>query len=584
MKARVLTFLLFLLHCGVNVANPIFVDSGITYKITSDSTVNVVPANKQGSFYQIFKDSILLIPSSVEYGKRFYRVISIEEKAFSTWCGFRSLVISDGIEAIHNRAFAGCTNLRAVAIPKSVKNIGDNPFAYCFNLDSINVNEENALFDSRDGCNAIIRKKDNALLCACKSTEIPSSVETIVSYAFRGCLMREIKLPVGLKTIMEYAIYDCPNLDRIHIPSSVEKVYPRAFSMCDNIESISVDSNNTVYDSRNNCNAILENDRLIIGCYTSRIPSGITEIGEGAFAYCKRLNGITIPEGVLYIGSDAFWRCSGLKTIELPSSLLGFKGSEHFYCCTSLSRIHIPEKVNLIPTSIFVGCTSLNNIDVDKRNKKYDSRKNCNAIVETSKDKLVAGCSSSVIVDGIKEIGEDAFAKSGITSIFIPASVNRIDSTSFRGSRYCNSIVVEDGNPRYRSAGSNSIIEKSSNKLILACSATHILPEVTGIGGYAYLNTPETLIIPSGVKYIEANAFLDCADLLNVFIPSSVKRIGRFAFMGCSRLSSVIITNSNTKVDKDSFAGTPYFLSLLASFIDADSLLISGEDTDSIDA
>ena len=247
MKARVLTFLLFLLHCGVNVANPIFVDSGITYKITSDSTVNVVPANKQESFYQIFKDSILLIPSSVEYGKRFYRVISIEEKAFSTWCGFRSLVISDGIEAIHNRAFAGCTNLRAVAIPKSVKNIGDNPFAYCFNLDSINVNEENALFDSRDGCNAIIRKKDNALLCACKSTESPSSVETIYTDAYRGCLMREIKLPVGLKTIMEYAINDCPNLVRIHIPSSVENIYPRAFSNCYNIESISVDKDNPIY-------------------------------------------------------------------------------------------------------------------------------------------------------------------------------------------------------------------------------------------------------------------------------------------------------------------------------------------------
>jgi hypothetical protein len=558
MKARVLTFLLFLLHCGVNVANPIFVDSGITYKITSDSTVNVVPANKQESFYQIFKDSILLIPSSVEYGKRFYRVISIEEKAFSTWCGFRSLVISDGVEAIHNRAFAGCTNLRAVAIPKSVKNIGDNPFAYCFNLDSINVNEENALFDSRDGCNAIIRKKDNALLCACKSTEIPSSVETIVSYAFRGCLMREIKLPVGLKTIMEYAIYDCPNLDRIHIPSSVEEIYPRAFSMCDNIESISVDRNNPVYDSRNNCNAILENDRLIIGCYTSRIPSGITEIGEGAFAYCKRLNGITIPEGVLYIGSDAFWRCSGLKTIELPSSLLGFKGSEHFYCCTSLSRIHIPEKVNLIPTSIFAGCISLNNISVDNRNKKYDSRKNCNAVIETSKDKLVAGCSSSVIVNGIKEIGENAFAKSGITSLYIPASVIRIDSTSFRGSKYCNSIIVENDNPRYKSAGSNSIIEKSAKKIILACSTTNILPEVTSIGSYAYVNTVETLIIPSGIEYIGSNAFGDCTDLLNVFIPSSVKNIGRFAFMGCRRLSSVIFMNNNTKVEKDSFAETPY--------------------------
>ena len=53
------------------------------------------------------------------------------------------------------------------------------------------------------------------------------------------------------------------------------------------------------------------------------------------------------------------------------------------------------------------------NVIYVNRNKKYDSRKNCNAVIETSKDKLVAGCSSSVIVNGIKEIGENAFAKSG---------------------------------------------------------------------------------------------------------------------------------------------------------------------------
>lgn len=559
MKTHVLIFLVCLLYCEVNIANPVFVDSGITYKIISDSTVNIVPSNKTESRYQIFKDSILMIPSSVEYGQRIYKVKSIEENAFSTLCGFSSIAISDGIEAIHNRAFAGCANLKSVTIPKSLKYIGtDNPFAYCYYLDSIVVSKENTLFDSRDNCNAIIRTKDNTLLCACKSTEIPSSVETIYTDAYRGCLMREIKLPVGLKTIMEYAINDCPNLVRIHIPSSVENIYPRAFSNCYNIESISVDKDNPIYDSRNNCNAILEEDRLIIGCYTSSIPLGITTIGEGAFEYCKKLNKINIPEGVLSIGNGAFWRCSALKTIELPSSLLGFKGEEHFYCCTSLNRIHIPENVNQIPSSIFVGCISLNSISVDKRNKKYDSRKNCNAVIETSKDILVAGCSSSVIVNGIKEIGENAFAKSGITSLYIPASVIRIDSTSFRGSKYCNRIIVENDNPRYKSAGSNSIIEKSSNKVILACSTTNILPEVICIGGYAYLNTPENLIIPSGVKYIEANAFLDCVDLLNIFIPSSVKRIGRFAFMGCSRLSSVIIMNSNTKVDKDSFAEPPY--------------------------
>lgn len=101
----------------------------------------------------------MIVPSSVDYSKRIYRVISIEEDAFSTWCGFKTLVISDGLEAIHSCAFAGCANLKAVSIHKSIKIIGDNPFAYCFNLDSIIVNKENALFDSRDSCNAIIRKK-----------------------------------------------------------------------------------------------------------------------------------------------------------------------------------------------------------------------------------------------------------------------------------------------------------------------------------------------------------------------------------------------------------------------------------------
>ena len=124
-------FLVFSLFCGAGIANPIFVDADITYRITSDSTVNIVRFREKEGSDKAYKDSILIVPSSVEYGKRFYRVISIEENAFSTWCGFRSLVISDGVEAIHNRAFAGCTNLRAVAIPKSVKNIGDNPFEGC---------------------------------------------------------------------------------------------------------------------------------------------------------------------------------------------------------------------------------------------------------------------------------------------------------------------------------------------------------------------------------------------------------------------------------------------------------------------
>lgn len=125
------TFLVFSLFCGAGIANPIFVDADITYRITSDSTVNIVRLREKKGNDKTYKDSILIVPPIVEYGKRTYRVLDIEEASFSALCCFRTLIISDGIEAIHNRAFIGCANLKGVTIPKSVKIIGDNPFAYC---------------------------------------------------------------------------------------------------------------------------------------------------------------------------------------------------------------------------------------------------------------------------------------------------------------------------------------------------------------------------------------------------------------------------------------------------------------------
>lgn len=270
---------------------------------------------------------------------------------------------------------------------------------------------------------------------------------------------------------------------------------------------------------------------------------------------CKNLQEIIIPEGVVSIGSEAFYGCSALKKVQLPTSLVCFDRYSHFSHCTSLDSIFIPQNVDSIPSDIFVDCHSLAKIVVDKRNQKYDSRQDCNCVIRTSDNVLVAGCKGSVIVDGIQSIDEYSFNESSITSIHIPASVVRIDSTAFRNNEYCMAISVDSNNSHYKSDGTNSIMERGTNKLVLACATTQISPEVSSIGAYAFTNSSDLVVIPSGVRSIGHAAFGECKDLFTVIIPPSVERIERSAFGYCKQLTNVIMRGTPAFIHERAFDG-----------------------------
>ena len=548
--------LVFFLH-GIVYADSIFVDSGIAYKKNADNTVCVILQEDQKCYAQVFKDSLLVVPSNVNHEGKTYQVKGIEQYAFAKWCGIKKVIISEGVEKIDDGAFLACANLESMSIPSSVKVIGNKVLSFCINLTSIVVDAHNPIFDSRNKCNAIIRSSNNELIYGCQSTKIPSSVITIASHAYEGCMTKTVKIPLGIKNISPFAFSGCYNLESVYISSSVDNITWDSFDSCFNITTIEIDKDNATYDSRNNCNAIIdkETNALIWGCSTSKIPTGVTEIGENAFWGCRNLHSITIPEGVKTIGESAFYGCSGLKQVILPSSLEEFWGGSQFGDCISLESIRIPENVEFIPSNIFGGCLSLREITVDPRNKVYDSRNNCNAIIQREDNELVTGCNGSVIVDGIKRIGEMAFYNSGITSIHIPASVEAIDPSAFQANRYCRSISVDKGNAFYKSENSNSIVERKTKKMILACSATKILPEVLSIGAYAYMNASSVVVIPEGIETIGDRAFMGCEDLHTVFIPTSVKTIGELAFAYCKQLTNVIMQTGYAKIDKYAFVG-----------------------------
>ena len=161
-------------------------------------------------------------------------------------------------------------------------------------------------------------------LVALTSITIPGSVTSIEERAFCGCSgLTSVSIPMGVTSIGERAFCECSGLTSVSIPTGVTSIGYYAFYGCSALTSIIVEEGNTAYDSRNNCNAIIETktNTLIAGCNNTTIPIGVTSIGNCAFYGCSNLTSITIPEGVTSIGNSAFNGCSRLTSITIPESV-----------------------------------------------------------------------------------------------------------------------------------------------------------------------------------------------------------------------------------------------------------------------
>ena len=153
---------------------------------------------------------------------------------------------------------------------------------------------------------------------------------------------------------------NCSGLTSITIPNSVTSIGGAAFRGCSGLTSIAVDKSNTIYDSCDNCNAIIETatNTLIQGCENTIIPNFVTNIENGAFYGCSGLTSITIPNSVTSIGPSAFYGCSGLTSINIPNSVTSI-GSQAFYGCSGLTSITIGYKVSEIKYGAFAECNQI---------------------------------------------------------------------------------------------------------------------------------------------------------------------------------------------------------------------------------
>ena len=180
-------------------------------------------------------------------------------------------------------------------------------------------------------------------LCSSSLKEIiiPDSVTSIREGSFERCRsLARIDIPESVTTIGGKAFKDCESLKEIIIPGSVTSIGMGAFSGCGVLEEISVDSDNPVYDSRDNCNAIIETaiGRLVQGCTATVIPESVTSIGDAAFSRCKALREIRIPVSVESIGNGAFNNC-GIEKISFATTKDSVIEQDKTKCLTALKSM-----------------------------------------------------------------------------------------------------------------------------------------------------------------------------------------------------------------------------------------------------
>ena len=419
-KTRLWLATMAVLLCSITASAHSFEVGGIYYNITSEEelTVAVTYRGISSTEYSDEYTGAVTIPETVTYNSKAYRVTTIENGAFKNCSKLTTITIPEGVTAIANFVFYGCVGLTSITIPESVTMIGSGAFRDCSSLTSITIPEgvttigENAFRD----CTSLT------------SVKISNTVTVIEGMAFGGCSnLTSINIPEGVVSIGPSAFIDCSNLVSVTISKGTISISETAFYNCKNLASIIVCEDNTVYDSRNGCNAIIatKSNTLIRGCYTTIIPESVTTIGSGAFKGCTKLTSITIPESVTTIGSGAFKGCTKLTSITIPESVTTI-GNNAFLNCENLSEV-----INYSDLSIQIGSTSHGHV-------AYYADNVFNGII--------GYCYFYTADDGVHHLRYYAGSE---TALVLPKSYNgesyEVDSAVFAGNDRLTSVVISEG-------------------------------------------------------------------------------------------------------------------------------------------
>ena len=392
----------------------------------------------------------------------------------------------------------------------------------------------------------------------------------------------ELQYFTGLATLNRYEFQNCNSLERITVPRSVNLIQPSIFQGCNSLRHITVDPDNPTFDSRDNCNAIIETatNKLVAGCKSTIIPEGVTAIGEGALENLP-MSTLTLPTTLQTIESYGIHLIDGLESLTVnavtPPTI-----TEHFLYGTprtipvivpveslaayynynntgqpwgGFTNIIADGNISFVDPAVKAICVTQWDTDSDGELSYAEAAAvttlnpsglfNGNVFFNNTE---ITSFNELEYFTGLTSINDYAFyGCNNLTSVTLPHRVTSIGNSAFYNCSGLTSVTI--GN------SVTSIGDSAFNHCTSLTSVT-IGNSVTSIGSYAFGSCSglTSVTIPDSVTSIGSTAFYNCSGLTSVTIGNSVTSIDSFAFEGCSSLTSVTIPASVTSIGSNPFA------------------------------
>ncbi|MBQ8319307.1 MAG: leucine-rich repeat domain-containing protein [Clostridia bacterium] len=384
------------------------------------------------------------------------------------------------VTSIGKKAFAQKPKLTSITLGPNIRTIGEQAFYKCLYL---------------------------------KTANIPAGVTSIGKKAFQSCsvLESDIVIPEGVTEIAEGTFGYCRALKNVKIGSNVKKIDLSAFTDCDNLSKI-------------------------------EIPDSVETIGEYAFSACVSATELILGDGVKSIGKNAFYQCTALTKIELSENVETI-GEYAFANCSEVTEVTMEDKVTSIGIGAFMDCVKLATFDLSDglQTIGYDSILRtaiwtaADNIVYLDEDWLVdckiKDAATYQVKDGTIGIGSGAFIGCNtFTQMFLPDSVEIIDSLAFAGCANLNAVVT------------GSSVERIGSQAFYYCTKL----QTVKLGHWDF---EEEALTASSLKTIENHAFYKCELLKEIEIPDTVEKIGSYAF----RKSGIYTASGNGLVYADNW-------------------------------
>ncbi len=374
-----------------------------------------------------------------------------------------------------------------------------------------------------------------------------------------GADIKSLTVEQGVTSICDEAFQRCTALKSVILADSVNNIGSSAFEYCIELTEVN-------------------------------LPNGLSEISEYTFHGCVSLSKIQLPVSVEKIGDHAFYDCRRMSISTMPDSLKQI-GDFAFYNC-DIKTLSLPDGVCDIGIGAFASCKGLTSITVENGNLTYRSENNC--VIERKTNKLVIGCSTCDVPNGVSAVC--AYAFDGcvlLDTVTLPDSVTALEEYAFA---YCTSLskvvfpeslLSVGNNAFYKCTSLSSVslpysIKKIECETFFGCTSLESidlsanietigdrafwgcgtlknvsLPEkiaAIGNGAFEMCVRLEKLEIPEGIINVGDRAFYGCASLKNVSFPESLRSIGVMTFAHCDTIEKIYIPKNVALIGKGAFS------------------------------